>query len=333
MHKAKQPQRLAVVVLFLVVFTVCLVAEEKDILHKASNLMDKDEFDQALVLVNDGIQKYGETESLIDMKYKILMAMERYGDALQTFEKIIERVGEAPEVMADKIRLLFMLQRHDEALETALDVDRKSGGQSPYTSFFIFRIYLAQKKKETAYEWLEKSVDRGFDAYEYLLQSEFKVLHDDKRFKDLIARMKAKTGIDQPAKNFSGSLLSGDVYSLNQDRGKVVLIDFWATWCPPCVAGLPELKKLYEELHPQGFEIIGISLDSEREGLEEFLEKRKVPWKIVFSGKGIDDDAAKLYSIRSVPKYFLIDRKGILRLASDTGGEALAEAVRKLIAD
>jgi len=333
MHRAKLLQRLTVIVLFLVVFAVSLVAEEKDILQKISHLMDKDEFDQALVLVNNGIQKYGETADLVNTKYKILLALEKYGEALKTFEKIIERVGEAPEVMVDKIKLLFILQRYDEALDTALEVEQKSEGQSPYTSFFIFRIYLAQKKKETAYEWLEKSVDRGFDAYEYLLQNEFKALHDDKQFKDLIARMKAKTGIDQPAKDFSGSLLSGGVYSLNQDRGKVILIDFWATWCPPCVAGLPELKSLYEELHSKGFEIIGISLDTERGRLEKFLKKRSVPWGIVFSGKGMDDDAAKLYKITSIPKYFLIDRKGILRLASDTGGEALADAVRKLIED
>ena len=323
--------RMTVVILCLMFFAVCLVADEKVIIQRAFDLMDRNEYAKALAAVEAGIQKYGETDGLIDTKYKILLALERYEDALLTFEKIIERVGDSPNVMADKIRLLFMLERYDEALETALDVDKKSEGQSPFVSFFIFRIYLAQKNKELAYEWLERSVDRDFEAYEFLLQDEFKALHDEKRFKDIISKMKEKTGVGKPAKDFAGPLLSGEVYSLTQSRGKVVLIDFWATWCPPCVAALPKLKDLYEEFHQKGFEIIGISLDSERKALDSFLCKRDIPWKIIFSGKGMDDDAARLYKINSVPKYFLVDEEGILRLASDTGGKALTDAVRELL--
>jgi len=327
----KKPYGLTIITFCLVLCVGFLVADEKEVLRKASDLMDQKEFLKALELVTDGIQEYGETSSLIDMKYRILLASERYEEALQTFEKIIERVGDAPEVLADKIRLLFMLRRYGEALETALDVDRKSGGQSPFVSFFIFRIYLAQHNKEMAYEWLEKSVERGFEAYEYLRQDEFRVLNGEKRFKDIISRMRKKAGIGKPAKGFSGPLLSGETYTLSQDKGKVVLIDFWATWCPPCVEALPELKKLYKELHQKGLEITGISLDSDRAALEKFLKKRDIPWKIIFSGKSMDDEAAKLYRINSIPKYFLVDKKGILRFSFDTGGEALADAVRGLI--
>jgi len=321
----------AVIILCLFVFVTLLIADEKEITQKASDLMDKKEFVKALEVVEDGIQKYGETDSLIDTKYKILLALERHEEALQTFEKIIERVGDAPEVMSDKIRLLINLERYEEALETALEVDKKSEGQSPFVSFFIFQIYLSQDNKEMALDWLEKSVDRDLDVYEYLLQDEFKALHNDQRFKDLISKMKYKAGVGKPAKDFSGAFLSGETYSLAQDRGKVVLIDFWATWCPPCVAALPKLKELYKELNQKGFEIIGISLDSERAALDRFLTKRDIPWKIVFSGKSMDDDAAKQYKIKGVPKYFLVDKKGILRLTSDTAGEALADTVRELI--
>lgn len=320
-----------IIILGIAFFAAFLVADEKDIIRKASELMDKKEYMKALEIVGEGIQEFGETDGLVDTKYKILLALERYEDALRTFEKIIERVGEAPEVMADKIRLLFYLERYDEALATAFEVERKSGEQSPFTSFFIFRIYLAEDNKEMAYDWLEKSVARGFEAYEYLLQDEFKVLHNEKRFTDLISKIKEKTGIGKPAKNFSGPLLSGGTYSLSQDGGKVVLLDFWATWCPPCVAAFPKLSKLYLELHQRGFEIIGISLDSERQALERFLKTRDIPWNVIFSGKSMDDEVAKLYKINSVPKYFLVDKKGILRLASDTGGEALADAVRELL--
>lgn len=331
MHFTRKLRYVTPVVLCLVSFVAFSFVDEKEIIQKAAELMDDKEFSKALEIVEGGIQEYGQTAGLIDTKYKILLALERYEEALQTFEKIIERVGDAPEVMADKIRLLFNLKRYDEALATALDVDEKSKGQSPFVSFFIFRICLAQGDKETAYAWLEKSVDRGFEAYQYMLQEEFKALHDDQRFKDLISMMKEKTGIGKPAKDFTASLLSGETYALSRDRGKVVLLDFWATWCPPCVASLPKLKELHRELHTKGFEIIGISLDSERRTLEEFIKKRDISWKIVFSGAGMSDGTARLYKINSVPKYFLVDKKGILRLASDTGGDALADAVRELI--
>lgn len=73
---------------------------------------------------------------------------------------------------------------------------------------------------------------------------------------------------------------------LAEMKGKIGLLDFWATWCPPCIAELPKLKEAYKEYHEKGFEIIGISLDSDKGRLEDFINENDMPWAQAFDGEG-----------------------------------------------
>ncbi|HZY86294.1 MAG TPA: TlpA disulfide reductase family protein, partial [Gemmataceae bacterium] len=76
--------------------------------------------------------------------------------------------------------------------------------------------------------------------------------------------------------------VDGRAVDLSKLRGKVVLVDFWATWCGPCVAELPNVRAVYDRYHAQGFEVVGISLDHSRDKLAEYVKEKQVPWPQVF---------------------------------------------------
>jgi len=108
--------------------------------------------------------------------------------------------------------------------------------------------------------------------------------------------------------------VDGREVDLAQLKGKVVLIDFWATWCRPCIVSLPKVKQAYEKFHADGFEIIGISCDENREALETFVSRNDMPWPQYFDGKRQDENRfTREFGIIGVPHMLLIDRNGRLR--------------------
>jgi len=126
--------------------------------------------------------------------------------------------------------------------------------------------------------------------------------------------------------------VDGTQVDLAKLRGKVVLLDFWATWCGPCRMELPNVIATYKGLHSQGFEIVGISLDQNKEQMVKFTAAAGMTWPQYFDGKMWSNEISTRYGISAIPAAWLVDKKGFVRSTEARGAE-LEQEVKTLLAE
>lgn len=119
-----------------------------------------------------------------------------------------------------------------------------------------------------------------------------------------------RADVGRPAPTFEAATLAGQPLALADLKGRVVLIDFWASWCDPCREEFPELDALYREFREQGVEVIGVSVDLKRDNIDAFISKHPVAFPIIHDPKKAIADRFKP---RAMPTAYLVDRAGVVR--------------------
>lgn len=150
-----------------------------------------------------------------------------------------------------------------------------------------------------------------------------------------MAEKKLKTEVGQPYIDFEQADQQGTMVSLKSvienPANKYVLIDFWASWCGPCMAEVPALKAAYDEYHKKGFEIFGVSLDNKKEAWEAAIKNKELNWLHVSDLQGWQNAAADLYGVRSIPANYLVECATGKIVGVNLRGEAVAEKVAEYL--
>ncbi len=189
--------------------------------------------------------------------------------------------------------------------------------------WFLSKAYLKNEDFDKAEELLKKIVRDAEGSDERLLAAARGDLAKIETLKKLT--------IGSPAISFPDTTrdISGENISLKGFKGKVVLLDFWATWCKPCLMEMPNVIKTYNKYHDQGFEIIGVSLDKDIDKLKGYIKENDISWRQIFGGDW-KAPIAQIYAVSSIPATFLIGTDGKI-IDKNMRGDELEEAIRKAL--
>lgn len=201
----------------------------------------------------------------------------------------------------EKVQSILFIRKHPNSIISGeiLSVYASSWGRD--TSAILYGT-LSNEIKTTTY---------GKDVFEFITLNK-----------------KVKVG-DQYV-DFTEPNIEGKNISLSDFKGKVVLLEFWASWCAPCRKGNPELLKIYNDFKNEGFDILGVAADDKKEAWTEAVRKDSLTWQNVCDLKGDRNKAALTYGVSFYPSNFLIDREGII-IGRDLRGESLRNKLLEIL--
>ncbi len=201
---------------------------------------------------------------------------------------------------------------------------------------FVKEVALKQKKGFIPYFVVSFGAleNPGFDMFQHAVNCA-KAADPNSKYTQQIETQfntEAKLMEGAIAPDFTLKTPNGEDLSLSSLRGKVVLIDFWASWCGPCRRENPNVRKLYRRFHYKGFEILGVSLDNDGNRWKGAIQADSLTWPHVSDLRGWQSSAAQLYQVSSIPQTYLIDKDGRI-MAKGLRGPELEMVLAKLFAD
>jgi thiol-disulfide isomerase/thioredoxin len=258
-------------------------------------------------------------------------AEKAWSDKVDVVEKALRSASDVPDEVREKLDFSDMMQTIIPYFEAAHNKTPMDIGplQKTIETFFA-RWPMSESGRGLLPMFVNLSVSLGH-------KDEASVLAAFAESPNEPAREYVKTRIrflalSKEPFELSFTALDGRKVDLKALRGKVVLIDFWATWCGPCIAELPNVKQTYAAYHDKGFEVIGVSLDNERDRKKfiDLVAKEGIAWPQRFEGKGWEDSLAKEYTVSGIPAMFLLDQQGRL-VTTDARGEKLGLEIKRLL--
>jgi len=257
-----------------------------------------------------------------------LRLFQQIQDKLEAFQAKYPNTPEANDAGFQLGALNFGMQKYDKSAKYLNDylkqATAKDQEQVGFAHFYLAESYKALGK----YDLTEAEYKLILSKYSNVNSQLTEVTKAN--LEGLATEKKLAVGGEPVA--FSVTSIDGKTLSPAAYKGKVLLIDFWATWCGPCVAEMPNVKNVYAKFHPQGFEIVGISLDQSRDRLDQYIKSNQIAWPQYFDGKWWNNDVAVRYGIKSIPTTILVDRTGKIRYKS-LRGKQLESAVQQLLAE
>ena len=277
-------------------------------------------FMDGLVEACDMLIKSGESDALskfaIRAKFKALLMASDGGDE-KADKKLVALATEMKEEKSSKIAAYVRLVGMQQRLLTA---DKLEGEQLTALLADLQKYLEAEKRLTNQHLRLATATVQVINRIDEKQREDY--------FKS-IGQLYAKS-VDNDLRNFgarlgkppevAGSALAGTKMEITGSsaaggqfvwpnyRGRVVLVDFWATWCGPCIRELPNVRRVFEKHRDHGFDVVGISLDSDTDKLQDFLQQNDLPW-VTLSGDS-NQAIATRYGVRGIPTMFLIDKEG-----------------------